>query len=397
MKITTDIGIWTFLWIFIWVILALVDVPNYGGISVGTFAFVSVFLFFFLLSYLFFKSNYKVDMKEINDSGMKYVKFVCVIITIIYIPILLKTFSVLGSMNVWEYRDKAFGNQEEASIIFGSQGARILYTLFIEGGVYFIQFVMLSFYIKTKKIKYLLWGLFYVLIMCFVMLGRSPLYYYLLLSVFSVVYVRKGRISLFVPIVIALFTTILFVITDYRSGWVTTFPDFLNKYLLGYHLYGFNLLEKSGGFSDLIPETLWLGQATFGSFTYFIIYPFAKTFSPAWLYFSSESYTQKNNFVQLIDGTEANAFYTIFYDMYADFSWLAPIIFGVVFGMIYGVVSKNVKKNENVYNLILLLFLLNISFGMIFRNPLATNGFVGFFIYYIIFYITGKYSWKKGR
>ncbi|EMN0829003.1 oligosaccharide repeat unit polymerase [Providencia rettgeri] len=383
-KLPIDICSITIIWILFWCSLSYIDPFSLGGISELTFIYVLYFLFVFCFFYIITlkKIHVKTISVEYSDRPVFYLYF---IIIIIYLFLLMKVMSILSHQNIWEYRSKAFGSDTETSILFGDQKIRLIYSILIEGAVYFLQFFFLSSFIKKKNYKFLFYGFIIVVLMSIVMLGRSPIYYYILMSIYAVLYLRKGYFSILVPILSSVAVLILFFLTEYRSGGTMDFSYFIDRYLFGYHLYGFNLFELEGGANHFLPDSLWYGQATLGSFSYFSLYPIAKVISPEILYYSSNEYLLKNLGVILNNGSEANAFYTIFYDMFIDFAWLAPLIYGIAFGFIYGIISKKTKANKNINNYMLYFFLLNISLGMIFRNPIATNGFVGFFIYYFIF------------
>lgn len=391
-KLPIDICNITILWVLSWCILAYIDPFNLGGISELTVIYI---LYFLITFYIFYTITIKsIHVRTLNiDYSFRSIFFLYITIFSVYMFLLLKMWTLISQQNIWEYRLKAFGSDTEASILFGDQRIRLLYTIFIEGAVYFLQFLFLALFVKYKKYKFLLLGFIIVILMSIIMLGRSPIYYYILMSIYAILYINRGYFSVLIPIVSIFAIFILFSLTEYRSGGTITFSYFIERYLFGYHLYGFNLFELEGGANQFVPDRLWYGQATLGSFSYFILYPIAKLISPDILYYSSDEYLLKNLGVILQNGSEANAFYTIFYDMFKDFAWLSPLIYGIAFGITYGIINKKVKKNGSINNFILYFFLLNISLGMIFRNPIATNGLVGFFIYYFLF----KFFSNKSR
>ncbi|WES66720.1 O-antigen polymerase [Superficieibacter sp. HKU1] len=395
MKVTKDIGVWTGTWLLLWSTLAYIDFFGIGGISLDTYFFILSFIVVFITCYLIAKAFYRTPLQKTNIVNYKFIKILFVIVTCIYIPILYKSLVLMTNGNIWEYRAKAFGSNDEASILFGNQNLRILYTIFIEGGVYFIQFAFLSLYLLTGKKSYLFKGFVLIFVMSIVMLGRSPIYYYALLVIFTIIYRSNGKLSLKVPILASILACVLFFLSAYRAGGEITLSYFIDKYIVGYHLYGFSLFEKSGGANSFFATSSWFGQATLGSFSYLLLYPFSKILSINFLYFNSQEYLLKNSFIVLNNGDEANAFYTIFYDMYQDFSWGAPLIYGSIFGIVYGIVYKKAMLRKDLNSFMLMLFFLNVTFGMIFRNPLATNGFVGFFFYFLLYILFNKIMKKR--
>ncbi len=385
----SNLGFISVAWIFTWSTLAFLNVSGNGDISIFLYIYVLSYLLFFSAAYVstdFFLSKKRLDIKnrQINENGLRLFAFFILIVLVI---LAVKAFSLMNSMYIWDYRAKAFGNATEASVLFGSQINRILYSLIIEGGVYFLQYYYLSKYFLTGKYKFALIGALYVAIMCFIMLGRSPLYYYLL--IFIVIYFRRNptnilRTFLFLSISFLL----LYLTTYYRSGGGIDLLSFTNQYLVGYHTYGFNLLDYRIDFTEL--ESLWFGQAFLGSFSYFSLYALEKVLELDILYFMDEAYTVKQNFVILESGQEANAFYTIFYDMYYDLFWLGPLFYGFIMGSIFSFFNRASQKCKNIYVLMVYFWLLNISFASIFRNPLATNGFVGLFLFLFLFYFLSR-------
>ncbi|CAH6988150.1 conserved membrane hypothetical protein [Vibrio chagasii] len=390
----SNLGFVSVTWVFIWATLAFFNVAGNGDISIYLYAYILTYLLIFSISYStcnFYLKEKRFNVKEkpINNRLVNYF-FVLIILFLFLLSI--KAFNLMTSMHIWDYRAKAFGDATESSVLFGSQVNRILYSILVEGGVYFLQYYFVSKYFISGKLKNLILGCLGVTLMCFVMLGRSPIYYYLLIFIFA--YFRLNPKNIFRAFVISIVAILLlYFATYFRSGGGVDFISFLNQYLIGYHTYGFNLLNYRLDFTTL--DTLWFGQATLGSFSYFFLYIFEKAFDIDILYFMDEAYTIKQHFVVLDSGQEANAFYTIFYDMYKDFFWFGPIIFGIIFGMIFSFFNRLSLVSNNIYIIMLYFWLLNISFAMIFRNPFATNGYVGFLIYMIVFYFLSNTKFRK--
>ncbi|WP_323891061.1 O-antigen polymerase [Aeromonas veronii] len=384
-------------WNFCWASLAFANISGAGEISIALYIYILTFLFFFMLAYSFIYnrlaiSNHYVTKYHINEMAVKYFSLIMVLICVLYS---FKAYNMMMSMPIWEYRAKAFGDSSEASVLFGSQVFRIIYSIFVEGGIYFLQFYFLAKYYLTSNVRYVLFGGFFILTMSFIMLGRSPIYYYFLLFSFLFLNLNKSSLGKYLLILLSGFC-ILYGATFFRAGGQLDIISFIYKYLVGYHTYGFNLLERGVNFTSL--NSLWFGQATLGSFSYFLLYPIEKVFDIGLLYFNSDAYVMKQEFVVLSSGDEANAFYTIFYDMYQDFYLLGTVVYGLIFGGIYAYFQKKMDLDcHNIYTVMCYLLCLNISFGMIFRNPLATNGFVGMFIYMFIFLIISNIKYKSFR
>ncbi|HHY0580685.1 TPA: O-antigen polymerase [Vibrio parahaemolyticus] len=390
----SSLGFISVAWVFIWSTLAFLNVSGNGDISIYLYVYILTYLFFFSISYCgvsVYLSEKSLNFKN-KVLSRNLINYFGIVVFIILLILSFKAYNLMTSMYIWDYRSKAFGDATEASVLFGSQINRILYSLLVEGGVYFLQYYYLSRYFISGSVRSLLLGGLFVTLMCFIMLGRSPLYYYLLISIF-IYFRRNPRNIIRVSILSIVSFLLLYFATYFRSGGGIDLISFINQYLVGYHTYGFNLLNYRIDFTKL--ESLWFGQAFLGSFSYFTLYSFEKVFDLNILYFMDEAYTIKQDFVLLESGQEANAFYTIFYDMFKDFFWLGPLLYGLIIGAVFSFFNRLSLVSKNIYVLMTYFWLVNISFAVIFRNPLATNGYVGFIIYLVVFYFISHARLRK--
>lgn len=55
-----------------------------------------------------------------------------IVVFVILLILSFKAYNLMTSMYIWDYRSKAFGDTTEASVLFGSQINRILYSLLVE-------------------------------------------------------------------------------------------------------------------------------------------------------------------------------------------------------------------------------------------------------------------------
>lgn len=377
-----------FCWTAVWVLVASLSLDNSGGLKLTTVMFILTFLSVFCLAFKI-ASLFPVQLMFNKENySFRFYNFLSFFTLSIMIFYSIKASVIISGMNAWEYRELAFGTSETKSILFGGAKARLIYSFLVEGAGYFVQYLSLSFFLIYRNTRYIFIGFIVALLSSYIMLGRSGIYYYMLMLIVTYFAVYGYRALLKIAFIVISISVVLFLLTSFRGGGIT-FIDFIYNYLIGYHTYGFTLLDNEVNFTNLLPSKgLWFGQATAGSFSYPLFYLIEKTLNLNILYFSSDTYLLKNEFVTLQNGKEVNAFYTLYYDLYQDFGWFSVVILGGIGGWLAGIVQYNVSKN--IYNISLYFLLINIAFASIFRNPLATNGFFGFIIFLLLFYLTSN-------
>ncbi|WP_205352416.1 hypothetical protein, partial [Vibrio cholerae] len=184
----------------------------------------------------------------------------------------------------------------------------------------------------------------------------------------------------------SVFSIVLISFSLFRGGVESVFYILL-KYVIGYNTFSFNLFERYMSNADLINENSTLGVATLGSFAYFISLPFT-WFTKYVTYMQSQSFLFQDDFIWLgvMDNLpiEANAFYTIYQEVYFDFGIISiPIFFFI--GIFYSWVIFNARSGNKLFVFMSVYLSSLFIFGNL-KNPLVMHSFVlPIFLFFMAF------------
>lgn len=329
---------------------------------------------------------------RIDDYQCKIIERFVIWVFIIIIPIMalvaFKSLVLLQSYNIYEFRRAVFST--ESGVL--PAGFLPIYTLFIGGLNKFASITSLYLFSIGKGKKYLLLPLLTTVLNCTISLGRFPIYEFTLLLFVCMFYQKKIKLRHSLFGLGALVVLISFSVV--RSGGYYDLPSVFQKHVLGYHTYGFYLLEYKIKTTEVLVDS-WLGLASLGSFGYFATLPFT------WVtdfvtYMQSNYFLLQDEFINVGtmtngDGMMANAFYTILYEPYVDFG-----IFGIFFLAIFlGLLSRAMilEKQTKLIADIVLLFIGSILLSGIMKSSFIRHDVVIPVLTFMFFY----FSFKRGK
>ncbi|MBV1838981.1 O-antigen polymerase [Photobacterium ganghwense] len=318
-----------------------------------------------------------IEYSVTND--IQYEKVIKLLFLIIIMPLLfyaLKAINIYTNViPIYNYRRELF--ESGGGLLFEYKILFPVFELIVGGSIQIILLMSLYLFFFESKKKFIIIALLLTILHSVIFLGRFPLYR--LVSLFFVFYLvsDKKQSGNIIPIVfLGSLTSALIIFSIYRGGVDEIFSVFL-KYVVGYNTFSFNLFEYSVLNTDVINGESTLGLATFGSLGYFISLPIT-WFTSFETYMQSEVFYNQDDFIWLgfMDGVsiDANAFYTMYQEVFFDFGILSPLIFFFV-GAIISWVDLKALTGSKIYIFLSIYISSIFLFGNL-KNPLIMHSYV---------------------
>ncbi|PTO96259.1 hypothetical protein CWO08_08385 [Vibrio sp. 10N.286.48.B8] len=308
-----------------------------------------------------------------------------------------KAVHLISTMPLYAYRRTVY---TEPELLMGIKQLFPLFQLFIEGGILLLLLIAFQqlFYSKNKKL--IIYCFFFACIFSIIFLGRYSIYRILVLSLIFSLSFSKDLKSIGKTVLISfLVGSMLIGFSIYRSNGLFGITQVFIKHIIGYHSFGFSLFEYYYTNSAEYISRTWLGGSLFGSISYIIFKPIDAIFNIG-SYLQSQDYISQDNFIYL--GTYmvgeisvdllANAFYTLFTDLYRDFSWLGVFLFYPI-GRFTTYLQDRVRLEDPIAILTLMYLIFILTF-MIMKNPFVRHEIFLPTIYVIYKVIITKKNFK---
>ncbi|MGL1559683.1 O-antigen polymerase [Vibrio parahaemolyticus] len=377
-------------WILVWALIASFNI--FGAEFYPTKSLL-LFLFFVSILMLFAIGKRRVFViQSAQEFGNYQLQFVLLekLVKIIYfaiIPIMIivaiKSIILLQSYNIYDFRREVFSS--DSGVL--PSGFLPIYTLIIGGLSKFSLIVSIFLFSKGRGKKYVLLPFIVSVLSSVITLGRFPIYEFILLLVLSLYTERK--ITFKHVIYGALGFTLLIGFSMYRSGGYYGLSEILQRHIIGYHTYGFYLLEYKIDSTNVLSDS-WLGLASTGSFGYFISLPFTWV-SNFVTYMQSSYFLLQDDFVRVgstMDGRPmlVNAFYTILYEPYLDFGFIGVLAQSLIIGFIIRVLTLSSKAR--IVSEAALIFIGSILISGIMKSPFIRHDIIiPCFLFFILYFI----------
>lgn len=315
---------------------------------------------------------------ELQDFLYKKKFFFIALIFSISLFFSIKAILVILSSEIVTYRRDVFKNPE---IVFGFHESLPIFQLLIMGGVLLsVLFSLHKYFCYGRKIGVII-SLIMTSMISLIFLGRTELYQFFIMFILAFFIYKSDSLSkYFFKILFCSLASLsfFFVFSIFRNDGEMNVFDVITKHVIGYHSFGYNLfnIHIKSHIVDL--DTSWFGLATLGSIGYFMSKPLLMIVGGE-TYLQSDLFLNQDAFVNLgvyktgsvdVDFYE-NAFYTLYVEIYNDFSWFGPLIF-VFFGyFISFLIGERHKGNPYAAMLSILIVYFFIVSGM--KNPLTAH------------------------
>ncbi len=390
------IPIFVLLWFIFWLVLANFSIGGISPISYKT-NLVAIIGVFGMIFGMFIASNSKIiGLLEFKNHKYEnrlesFFSFFKPISLIIVLGLLLKFIWIFISDPLLVSRLALFGNEEEPSIIFGSQQLLLLYTIFIKTILKCL--VIIGFYLSfiKKKSKYFLIANLIWLLDSILFLGRGALlefifqilFYLLLCKTFKITFSKSTKnilVSTF------LFLVLLAPLMSLIRGDEEKFnvKNFFYSQVINYHTVGFVIFDQELNTNgSRLNTTTSYGRASLGGLERIVVL-FVRRFDKNIDSVSGQNGEYLNEFRLLgksEDGTELyyNAFATILYTFYLDGGVIFVFLGFSFFSFFLTRTSMLVAKNKLEY-LPLLYVLFQSGINSLYGSPIENSIF-----WYVIF------------
>lgn len=319
---------WWSLWLLI-SISAITDLntPN----AIVYFQFFLLMLGFNTGFLLYFSFPKRLRIRNIPTIDIKYKSTISVLNTVLVLLVFFLLFCLLLSgffaTDFVSYhitvRSFTYGGS-----LTGSKTIDLVSKILVYPAIFTIALLLFS---QTKKIinKYLL--LFALFLYCLLWQVNYPLIFLFWAYLISVMFCReKTSYKNFVPLLIIVFA--LLAAASLRFGTGKLSYAVIEHYIINYHLIGFSFYDYHFANKSSILHDYSFGRSSIG----FIEQLFDLLFRAASLDFSAASFENRDHNmkpVQIGNGFEGNAFGTILFSFYRDFSYSGIIIGSVLYGL----------------------------------------------------------------
>ena len=378
-------------WFVFWFLISVINPIGLNYSSNTSFLFVFLSLLMLSVGALPSRKKMVVLSEAYNETQKGKLKKTSTLLLLVCGPIIfylsLKALSLISTMPLYAYRRTVYSEPE---MLMGIKELFPLFQLFIEGGLLLLLIISFQWFFQYKSKKLLAYVFIFSCLFSIIFLGRYSIYRFLiLLLIFTFAYSDNIKSTIKIVLVSLLIGSILIAFSVFRSDGLFGIEQVFVKHVVGYHTFGFSLFEYYYNSAPEFVERTWGGGSVFGSFVYFLSKPFALIFEFN-NYLQSPEYYFQDQFVNLgqyelsgdVVELNANAFYTIFTDLYRDFSWL-----GVLFFYPLGKLAAYLQDRLMLKDPIAIMGLMYISFIIVFmsmKNPFIRHEIIvpTFFIFY---------------
>jgi oligosaccharide repeat unit polymerase len=385
------IPIFILIWFVFWLILANFSIGGVYPISYKT----NIVALIGILGFIFgmFVASTPKNVLPKNFSCNKYVNRLELFYSF-FNPISLLLLLLLVIKFIWLFisdpllvsRLALFGNEEEPSLIFGSQQALLLYTIFVK--TILKSLVIIGFYLSfiKQKSKYFLVANLIWLLDSILFLGRGALLEFIFQIIFYLILCKTFKIRFTKSIKRTLFTTffLLILLAPLMSlirGDEEKFnlKNFFYRQVINYHTVGYVIFDQElNNNNSRLNTTTSYGRATLGGIERFIVL-FIRRFDKNIDSISGQNGEYLNEFRLLgksNDGTELyyNAFATLFYSFYLDGGILFVFFGFAIFSFFLSRVSLLVSNHQLQY-LPILYLLFQFGINSLYGSPIENTIF----------------------
>ncbi len=390
-------------WQYFWIAFAVANPLGLSYSPSSSIPFIVLSFLGFSIGYSYAKGSlYVVNPEYLKNEENRHNRLVRSLLYIL-IPVFLflsvKAFYLIQTTAIYAYRREVYQNPE---MLFGYAPLFPIFQLVIEGGLLILILSSFYSYIFNGKKSLLVLALIISSLFSMIFLGRYPIYRLIIMMIFfSIGFNRNYKFLIRMILTCVILGGALISFSIFRGNGVYGVSEIFIKHVFGYHTFGYHLFEsflseQKEGFLD----NTWLGGASLGSFGYFIFKPFSFLLGFD-TYLQSEDYISQDIFINLgvyefSDASQmellANAFYTIFREIYVDYSYL-----GIVFFIGIGVFSRYCflrYKLGDIYGTVMLMYIVFIFLFLGMRNPILRHEVVLPALYLIFMLIKTRRNFK---
>lgn len=297
-------------------------------------------------------------------------KWLGIILVAAYAYFALSSFKYIASHGFSsEYRMLAMGYGGE-SVVFGAPIIQFLFNTLIRGGLMiYLCFSLHEYFIRGSRGPLMLAAVL-MATDSVITFGRFFIYIFIFMYLLGAVLYRRPVLGPRTVLVISSAVGGIFLLSSLRFDDGLGVSQFIDRYVIGYHIYGIFLLDHF--MMDGIRYSYWYGGATLSGLMYLLSRPLDLIGFEAPYFLGSDTAQQMASHVLLgFDGRipiTANAFYTVITDMLIDGSWVSLVGFSIALGLIYGflVVKMRSSTSPKWYSLVFLISL--VLFFSILKN-----------------------------
>lgn len=380
------------LWMHFWLLVSVINPLKLNFSPTIIAIFVNFSTLFALIGYIVgskygnFSPTSRSSLHLIKKRTLNTYYLMCVPISILA----YFSFKLLQNISIFKYRRMILSEPEN---LFGHPLILPIFQLFIEGILLLLLLSSIYFLLENKSKYLIIFSLIIAILFSVIFLGRYHIYRIIVVTfVFALVQLRSAHILKLFPS----FAIMVFIVvygTVLRSGGLFGVQEIFIKHVIGYHTFGYNLAESYVISAENLIDRTWLGGSMIASIFYFLLKPLQYIYDFT-TYLQSADYYEQDIFKYL--GTikysnksldlNANAFYTIFTDIWRDFSWLGVAFFfpiGFLTGFSYrGLVQKNYYLAISYY-IISYVFLFAQMKNPFVRHEMFIPMFFAFFVLFM--------------
>lgn len=371
------IGFWWLLWLTVSQFsLTGLDTPSITATTI----ICSFFLILFLVAAVqnnYLKQMAIIPLKESEKNISKniwelYFKF----LSIINLPIL--AFVCLRFITIFpDYADSFrilfFGDEENAPIIFGSFLTAFLYQMITVPLLKLQFFLGIAIWLSTGKKIYMLLGILFFVISESISLGRTTVYFLLILTALYLFLSNDGmsKKSSKSGIFFSMFALALLIvmITISRNN-LDFIVQFLASLYIDYHTIGFIFFDRYlTGEINLADGEFLYGEKILSSVSRYFYVLFDYDLSGF-----IEMAKEQGKFINLSSSGENtmvfNAYYTMFTTMFLDGGLIAVFLYAIFFGILTANAIFDINLNQSVHSYLVILIITEIFFLSLFQSRL---------------------------
>jgi oligosaccharide repeat unit polymerase len=402
------IPIIVFFWLLFWLIAANIPIGGIYAISMKANVIVFIGLIGFLLGCILALSikNVKENLNffsKYENKVLSFFNFFMPLSLVIIILLLIKFIWIVIYDPLAISRLALFGTDEEPSIIFGSQQALLIYTIFFKTIIKILVLFGFLLSIKKNNIKYLLTANLIWLMDSILFLGRGALLEFIFQIIFYFIICKILKISISSKVKkISVFLTVLFLFLAPTMSMLrgdeekVDIKSFLYSQVVNYHTVGYVIfdleLQKS---NSRLNSNITFGRASLGGIERLIVL-FIRRFDKSIDSISGQNGEYLNEFRLLgknMYGEELyyNAFATLFFTFYLDGGLVFVFVGFLIFAFFLTRSALLVALNRLEY-LPILYLLFQFGLNSLYGSPVENTIF---WYVVVILYIIRRVNFLK--
>lgn len=307
----------------------------------------------------------KIDCDVIIKSKWILALEICACVILIYY--FFKYLNIIGSIETSQIRIARF------ELLFNSSFETLFYN-YIVSGIVTISTLIFSILLVNKKVKNPMFIVITTNIILYTLIGFGRMTIFaLLIYIFFAILITKDIKAIINKKNIAILLTVIFIIfvcfsliicvrmMDKQQSFLENIVQAINNQfnqIFEYFLGGIRMFDNfvQNGFPEF--QNYTYGRATFAGLEEIILYPIKgigidiDSFNNLAVDIMSRASDVGVNTLYY------NAFYTALMNFYLDFGIVGVILFSILHGIFIGVIIKKYEKNNNIWSLMLTIYVL---------------------------------------